>query len=644
MIRHEGNILSDLKVKADELGIRIRPPSLICFVIINSKYNSQQSSLDPNARKEVSKNSYVNVVKSKFSTGLGDVDSGPAIVMDDGCLNPKDVSNALLGKVKEFASLSNLKTAFSNEGFTDVNVRYMGALWVLLEFATTESKDLFKKNMIFRGKVSWIRAKEVPGWIPDLLDESDDEDEMEEGILEDGSMKGDNNVNDSGSNGDNSDIEVVPDTSFDESNGSKKKTSEDPFNIYSILNRKDDQVDLGTKCDNLKTGNSFVEPIGSDEVRAFGGSKVESACSGSFKKSVAPRSGGSFLGLMEEVVKVGQTMGYNMEGLAQKAKKDWARELCVNNKVNFLAIQETKMEIMDLRCVKSCWGNYAFEYTHSNSVGNSGGILCVWDPGSFQKSNHTISDSFVILRGVWLKNGADLLVVVVYGPHDQREKRTLWDYLAHTINRWKGEVVMMGDFNEVRYKSDRFGSVFNAQGADEFNSFIVTAGLVEVQLGGSSFTWCHKSASKMSKLDRFFISENLLIKCPQISAITLDRYLSDHRPILLREVSYDYGPIPFRFFHHWLELDGFTTFVTNQWNIAPVDASNGLCNLIDAIDKFREELRLLDTSIDNGKGSDILDAKRMEVFNDLQNIEKLHAMDMAQKAKIKWSIEGDENS
>ncbi|GKG44332.1 hypothetical protein Tco_0485770, partial [Tanacetum coccineum] len=35
---------------------------------------------------------------------------------------------------------------------------------------------------------------EVPGWIPDLLDESDDEDEMEEGILEDGSMKGDNNV------------------------------------------------------------------------------------------------------------------------------------------------------------------------------------------------------------------------------------------------------------------------------------------------------------------------------------------------------------------------------------------------------------------------------------------------------------------
>ncbi|GJR44939.1 RNA-directed DNA polymerase, eukaryota [Tanacetum coccineum] len=324
------------------------------------------------------------------------------------------------------------------------------------------------------------------------------------------------------------------------------------------------------------------------------------------------------------------------------------------------------MESMDLRGVKSCWGNYAFEFSHSNSVGNSGGILCVWDPGSFHKHNHTLSDYFVILRGVWLSNGADLLVVVVYGPHDLRDKRDLWDYLLHTVNSWKGEIVMMGDFNEVRYKSDRFGSAFNAQGAEDFNSFITSAGLVEVHLGGNAFTWCHKTASKMSKLDRFLISENLLIKSPHFSAITLERYLSDHCPILLRELSFDYGPIPFRFFQHWLELDGFYKYVTEQWNIAPVIESNGLSNLMGklkfiktrirewlkcnnpcnsgVIVQHKEDLRLIDEVIDNGKGSDTVVAKRMEVLNELQRIEKLHAMDMAQKAKIKWSIEGDENS
>nr|GFB40032.1 RNA-directed DNA polymerase, eukaryota, reverse transcriptase zinc-binding domain protein [Tanacetum cinerariifolium] len=54
---------------------------------------------------------------------------------------------------------------------------------------------------------------------------------------------------------------------------------------------------------------------------------------------------------------------------------------------------------------------------------------------------------------------------------DLRDKRMFWDYLAHVINQWDAEVVTMDDFNEV-------------------------------PLGGSLFTWCYKSATKMSKLDR----------------------------------------------------------------------------------------------------------------------------------------------
>ncbi|GJZ41835.1 RNA-directed DNA polymerase, eukaryota [Tanacetum coccineum] len=301
-----------------------------------------------------------------------------------------------------------------------------------------------------------------------------------------------------------------------------------------------------------------------ERINNYNGSKDEmsgSVCSGIFKKPVAPQSGGSILCVLEELVKVGQAMGYNMKGLAQKAKKDWVKELCLKNKVNFLALQETKMENMNLWCVKACWGNYTFDYAHSDSVGNSGGILCIWDPNSFQKDNVTVSDFFIIIRGTWLKSGVKILMVAVYAPHDLRDKKILWDYLEYIINRWDGEVLIMGDFNEVRRKTERFGSVFNVQGADMFNTFIANAGLEEIPLGGSSFTWCHKSATKMSKLDRFLISENLFNSYPDICATSLDRFLSDHRPILLRESNHDYGPIPFRYFNHWTELDGFNKFV-----------------------------------------------------------------------------------
>ncbi|GKA14232.1 RNA-directed DNA polymerase, eukaryota, partial [Tanacetum coccineum] len=257
-----------------------------------------------------------------------------------------------------------------------------------------------------------------------------------------------------------------------------------------------------------------------------------------------------------------------------------------------------------------------------------------------------------------------ILMVAVYAPHDLRDKKILWDYLEYIINRWDGEVLIMGDFNEVRRKTERFGSVFNVQGADMFNTFIANAGLEEIPLGGSSFTWCHKSATKMSKLDRFLISENLFNSYPDICATSLDRFLSDHRPILLRESNHDYGPILFRYFNHWTELDGFNKFVIDTWNSAPVE-TNAMRNVMQKF-KFlkgkirewlkiyksknggsgilKEELNRIDADIDKGLASDIIINRRMEVIKSIQYLDKIHVMDLAQKAKVKWAIEKDENS
>nr|GEW37930.1 zinc finger, CCHC-type [Tanacetum cinerariifolium] len=206
----------------------------------------------------------------------------------------------------------------------------------------------------------------------------------------------------------------------------------------------------------------------------------------------------------------------------------------------------------------------------------------------------------------------------------------------------------------------------NSVGANVFNSFITNAGLEEVPLGGSSFTWCHKYTTKMSKLDTFLISENLLSICPNITAITLERYLSDHRPILLRESHFDYGSTPFRFFHYWIEMEGFSKVVEDAWKEGPCDESNAMINMMMKLKylkakirewnknnmlsaknvkaKHKEELEALEAIIDKGDGNVEVVNKRMEVVNTLQKIDKLHSSEMAQKAKVKWSIEGDENS
>ncbi|GKD25075.1 hypothetical protein Tco_1231289, partial [Tanacetum coccineum] len=64
--------------------------------------------------------SFVSVVKT--SRMPIDKESPPAIVLEDDCLNAKDLTLSLMGRVKEMASLVNLKKALCNEGFDVVNL------------------------------------------------------------------------------------------------------------------------------------------------------------------------------------------------------------------------------------------------------------------------------------------------------------------------------------------------------------------------------------------------------------------------------------------------------------------------------------------------------------------------------------------
>ncbi|GJZ05765.1 RNA-directed DNA polymerase, eukaryota [Tanacetum coccineum] len=174
-----------------------------------------------------------------------------------------------------------------------------------------------------------------------------------------------------------------------------------------------------------------------------------------------------------------------------------------------------------------------------------------------------------------------MLFVSIYAPQSDSGKRSLWSFISTIISRWDGECIVMGDFNEVRFAGERMGSNFNVRGARDFNSFISSSGLVDVQLEGYSFTWSHPTVAKMSKLDRFLISEGFVSLFPHVFAICLDKHLSDHRPILLRDVISDYGATPFRFYHSWFKLNGFEQMVINTWNSISLEDRNGMIRCIN---------------------------------------------------------------
>ncbi|GJW41141.1 RNA-directed DNA polymerase, eukaryota [Tanacetum coccineum] len=331
-------------------------------------------------------------------------------------------------------------------------------------------------------------------------------------------------------------------------------------------------------------------------------------------------------------------LSLNIQGLGPKAKKQWVKDLCCHNKINFLSLQETKIESVDAFVVRSLWGNMSFEYLFSPSVGNYKGVLCVWDRASFTKINVFISNYFVLVEGVWNALNYKLLMIGVYASQEITEKRMLWNYLQGVINRWPGEVIVMGDFNEVCFPSERFGSKFNKQGDVLFNSFIQSRYLIDIPLGGYSFTWVLKDARKMSKLDRFLVSEGILCQLPGLSGSILSKHLSDHRPIMLKETSTDYGSIPFKLYHSWLSNKSFEQLVVLlKHKIKSLVHQNRDLDNAKRKDVVKN-LESIDKQIDqHGRLEDLLTLRR-DLWKKLTNIDVNNGKDLAQKAKVKWAI------
>ncbi|GJZ17183.1 RNA-directed DNA polymerase, eukaryota [Tanacetum coccineum] len=236
----------------------------------------------------------------------------------------------------------------------------------------------------------------------------------------------------------------------------------------------------------------------------------------------------TILEVMDEVIKM-NFLSLNIQGLGHKAKKGWIQELNNKYRINFVAIQETKMKRIDLFSIKVLWGNLSFDYAFSPSVGSS------------------------------------------------------------------------GDFNEVHSEQERYGTTFNHQGAYAFNNFINMAGLVDLPLEG---------------------------------------------PILLRELNVDYGPTLFRIFHSWFNKAGFDKLKKfqalkssiKQWSYEDKQHSNAT--------KLATQYRLsdLDKIIDQGRGNVDLVNERYKLSKELQDLNSSSSLDIAQKAKIRWSIKGDETS
>lgn len=107
-----------------------------------------------------------------------------------------------------------------------------------------------------------------------------------------------------------------------------------------------------------------------------------------------------------------------------------------------------------------------------------------------------------------------------------------------------------------------------------FLDFINTAKLVDVHLKSGAFTWNNRRVGERqiaSRLDRFLISESILLEGVIVESDILPSGGSDHWPIsLIATIEGTLRNNPFRFEKFWLNHLDFTQLVEKRWH-EPMD-------------------------------------------------------------------------
>ncbi|GJZ10864.1 RNA-directed DNA polymerase, eukaryota [Tanacetum coccineum] len=375
--------------------------------------------------------SYASAAKGILSPPLTDP---PAMVLDDSCIINHDLENYVMGEVKLFSSINNLRVLLSNEGFTNVRIVYLGGQWVMIELSSAKSKSKFLKHVgvaswfkclsnaqtdfitrdrivwvdvegvpmhawsrntfhkigskwgevldieenrdnffarkriciktnqednilekfkiIVKGKIFVIRAKELFIWSPSFTEvaendfNSDDESDKESGEIH--SPIPGQQIN----TGEESDNEVISETVFGENlvdlgnatDSVPKEDSFDPFKIYDLLHKNTKAVEIDGTSSSIPYPPGFTPEMSTPVQEAqhiqedpdhsidkSGGCSsriAESSQRVDDHLSSRPhhndqkiKKGVSMLDILEEMIKVGQTMGFTMEGCSKDMEK-----------------------------------------------------------------------------------------------------------------------------------------------------------------------------------------------------------------------------------------------------------------------------------------------------------------------------------
>ena len=194
-------------------------------------------------------------------------------------------------------------------------------------------------------------------------------------------------------------------------------------------------------------------------------------------------------------------ISWNVRGLNDKEKRLKIRNFLRSWKADIVCLQETKLEWVTRGLVRSIWSCPFIDLLYLDSEGASGGILLMWDRKVVEKLEEAVGNFSISCRFKNVNDHFEWAFTGIYGPNLNRNHHLMWEELASLISWWNLPWCLGGDFNVIRFPSERLGAGRFSRCMYDFSDFISLHGLMDIPLEGGLFSWSNSTSA--SRIDRF---------------------------------------------------------------------------------------------------------------------------------------------
>jgi mannosylglycoprotein endo-beta-mannosidase len=180
---------------------------------------------------------------------------------------------------------------------------------------------------------------------------------------------------------------------------------------------------------------------------------------------------------------------WNIRGLGKIDRIPTLRSRIRDHHVDFVGIMETKKNSITDGLLRSLTWNVPFNWFHLEAKGTAGGILVGSNSDLFNMIVGDVLNFSISTLLTCKRTGFSWKFIVVYGPVYDEQRQVFLNELDYVMSSWQGPLLIGGDFNLVRFLSNKSNSIIDHRWADGFNNWIDRWGLIELNASNRKFTW-----------------------------------------------------------------------------------------------------------------------------------------------------------